>query len=269
MDAIERRWYRSGSAARSASASAQRDLRGHVAGERVVRGGLVGDDVEPLAGRRPGGLDLRGVADERDRQRLPLGRPRPRRRERLRGVVGEPVDVADVEPPSRPRLVDLDRDAGALVHRHGQRLRAAHPAQAGGQRHGPPQAAAEVLARELGERLVGALEDPLGADVDPGAGRHLAVHRQAFALELAERVPGRPACRRGSSSRSARAAPTRGSGTPRRACPTGRGASRRRRAGGARGRSRRRPPSCAPPGRSRRRRRGGRGPPRPRDRGCS
>ena len=51
---------------------------------------------------------------------------------------------------------------------------------------------AEVLAGELGERLERALEDPLGADVDPRAGRHLAVHRQALPLELAELLPVGP-----------------------------------------------------------------------------
>ena len=49
-----------------------------------------------------------------------------------------------------------------------------------------------MLARQLSERLVGALDDPLGGDVDPGSGGHLAVHRQSRALELAELLPGRP-----------------------------------------------------------------------------
>ena len=47
-------------------------------------------------------------------------------------------------------------------------------------------------ARDLGQRFVGALQDALAADVDPAAGRHLAVHRQAAVLEVAERVPGGP-----------------------------------------------------------------------------
>ena len=41
------------------------------------------------------------------------------------------------------------------------------------------------------EGLVGALQDPLRADVDPGAGRHLAEHRQTLGLETAELVPVR------------------------------------------------------------------------------
>ena len=43
------------------------------------------------------------------------------------------------------------------------------------------------------ERLVRPLQDPLGADVDPASGRHLAEHRQAERLEPAELLPGRPA----------------------------------------------------------------------------
>ena len=56
----------------------------------------------------------------------------------------------------------------------------------------PASDAAEVLAGALGERLVGPLEDALGADVDPRAGGHLAVHGQAQPLEPAELVRGRP-----------------------------------------------------------------------------
>ena len=112
--------------------------------------------------------------------------------QRLGRVVGQPVDVADLEPPAGARLVDLDGEADALVHRHGQRLGAAHPAQAGGQRHRPAQRPAEVLAGRLGERLVRALQDALGPDVDPRPGGHLAVHHQAGPLELAEVLPGRP-----------------------------------------------------------------------------
>ena len=49
-----------------------------------------------------------------------------------------------------------------------------------------------MLAADLDEGLVGALHDALRADIDPRAGRHLAVHHQALAVELVELVPGRP-----------------------------------------------------------------------------
>ena len=56
----------------------------------------------------------------------------------------------------------------------------------------PGERAAEAPPRDLGEALVGALHDPLAADVDPRAGGHLAVHRQPERLEPAELVPGGP-----------------------------------------------------------------------------
>ncbi len=56
----------------------------------------------------------------------------------------------------------------------------------------PRKVAAVVLAAGLDEGLVGALHDALAADVDPGAGGHLAVHHQALAVELVEVLPGRP-----------------------------------------------------------------------------
>jgi len=66
------------------------------------------------------------------------------------------------------------------------------PRQAGSQHDAAAQRPAELLARELRERLIRALQDSLRADVDPRAGRHLTVHRQALPLQLAERVPVGP-----------------------------------------------------------------------------
>ncbi len=125
-------------------------------------------------------------------QRRAVGGRRACPGERLGRVRGQPVHVADVEPSPGARLVDLDDDAHAFVHRHRHRLGAAHPAQTGGQRDGPAQRPAEMLAGGLGERLVRPLQDALRPDVDPRARGHLAVHHQPVALELAEDLPGRP-----------------------------------------------------------------------------
>ena len=107
-------------------------------------------------------------------------------------VVGDLVEVARLDAPLDAGGVDVDAQRDAVVHRDRQRLGAAHPAEPGGQRDRPGERAAEAAAGDLGEALVGALEDPLGADVDPRAGRHLPVHRQAGGLEAAELVPRRP-----------------------------------------------------------------------------
>ena len=190
-------------------------------------------------------------------------------RQRLLRRVRQAVHVADLVAALRAVLVDLDRDADALVHRHRQRLGAAHPAEARRQHHPPAQRPAEVLARELRERLVGALEDPLGADVDPGPRGHLAVHHQALPLEVPEDVPGRPLADEVGVGDQDPRRPLVGAEDRDRLAATGRAGSRRPRGGAARGRWRRTPPSSGPPCRSRRRRRGCRGPPPPRDRGCS
>jgi hypothetical protein len=86
----------------------------------------------------------------------------------------------------------FDGQARGAGHHRRQGLGAAHAAEAGGQEPAVGEIAAVVLAAHLHEGLVGALNNPLGADVDPGAGGHLAVHGQALAIELVEVVPGRP-----------------------------------------------------------------------------
>ena len=83
------------------------------------------------------------------------------------------------------------QDAPAITA--GQRLRAAHAAEARGQQPAAGEAAAVVLAAHLDEGFVGALHDALRADVDPRAGRHLAVHHESLAVELVEMLPGAPA----------------------------------------------------------------------------
>ena len=97
-----------------------------------------------------------------------------------------------LDPAVQPGPVDVDDQADAVVQGDGQRLGAAHPAAAPGQRQGAGQGAAEPLLGDGGEGLVGALDDALGADVDPGAGGHLAVHGQAQLLQPAELRPVGP-----------------------------------------------------------------------------
>ena len=75
----------------------------------------------------------------------------------------------------------------------GERLRATHAAQPGSDDEAPCERAAEVARRHGAKRLVRALHDALRADVDPRAGGHLAVHREAQALESPELIPVGPA----------------------------------------------------------------------------
>ena len=154
--------------------------------------GLVGHHIDRRAAREQLREDVGAVAEEADRQRCAGVAGRHCTPQRVVEIGRLDVEIARRQPPLDPRLVDLDADADAAGHRHGQRLRAAHAAEPRGERDRSCERAAESLRRDRRERLVGALQDPLCADVDPGARRHLTVHRQAERLETAELFPGRP-----------------------------------------------------------------------------
>ena len=158
----------------------------------VVGRGLVGDDVDRRLQLEQRREQLGGVAEDADRQRPPLvPSPYGARHgvlERVRLLVEVPV----LDPPRDARLVDVDADRDPVVHGHRERLGTAHAPEPGGQGDGAGQGAAELLVRHGRERLERALQDPLRADVDPRAGRHLPVHDQTHLVELAELLPVGP-----------------------------------------------------------------------------
>ena len=157
-----------------------------------MRRGLVGDDVDGGIACEQGREHVGGVAEQADGLWVALVFRGCRAADGVVDVVRLLVEVAVLDPPGDPGLVALDADDHAAVHRDGQRLRAAHAAQPGGQRDRAGQGSAKAFGRDRGERLVGALQDALGADVDPRPGGHLAVHGQAELLQAAELLPGRP-----------------------------------------------------------------------------
>ena len=172
-------------------------------GERVVGTRLVRDDVDlDLAGLLSAeefGEDLRRVADDADAQRLAGLFRGDDAGESGVEVCRVLVEVAVRDAAGEAGLVDVDDEDGSPVERDGERLRAAHAARAGGEGQGSGEVVAGVFtfsrrerAGDGGKGLVGALEDPLRADVDPRPGRHLAVHREAEVLQAAELRPRRP-----------------------------------------------------------------------------
>ena len=231
--------------------------------------GLVGDDVDrPRRGAAARGTPRRSCRPRRPTR--PGDRPWPQGLlDRGVEVVGDLVEVAVLDPALQPGPVDVDDQADAVVEGDGQRLRAAHPAAAAGQGQRAGQGAAEPLLGDGGEGLVRALDDALGADVDPRPGGHLAVHGQPELLQPAELRPVGPVAAPGWSWRSAPAAPTRGSASPRPAGRTGPAWSRRPPGRAGCGPWRRTSASPARPGRCRRRRPGRRGARRSPGRGCS
>ncbi|EAR52350.1 hypothetical protein OG2516_07732 [Oceanicola granulosus HTCC2516] len=166
---------------------------GEVAVHGVVGAGLVGDDVGAHAAPDQLGHQFGGVADQRHRLRLARRGPAPDHLERLVERAGLGVDVAGAQAEVGAALVALDGEAAGAGHHRGERLGAAHAAEPGGEDPAPREVAAVMLAAGLDEGLVGALHDPLGADVDPAPRGHLAVHGEALAVELVEVLPGGPA----------------------------------------------------------------------------
>ena len=88
--------------------------------------------------------------------------------------------------------VNFNDQSHAFVHRDGQWLRAAHPAETCGE---DKFSFERTPAFEFGKRaegFVGALQNSLRADVDPRTGGHLPVHDESLFGQLIEVFPGCP-----------------------------------------------------------------------------
>src|SRR5262249_33695842 len=112
--------------------------------------------------------------------------------ERLLDVVGQAVEIAALEPAFDARGIDFDAEECGPVHGRRERLSATHPAEARGDDQPPRERTAEMPPGARRERFLLPLKNPLRADVDPTAGGHLAVHRQAHLFEPAKLLPRRP-----------------------------------------------------------------------------
>ncbi len=97
-----------------------------------------------------------------------------------------------VHAPLQPGFVHIDADNSATVHGDRERLRAAHPTTAGGQRESAGERAVEPFLSDRRESLVRALQDALGADINPRTRGHLPVHGQPEVLQPAELRPVGP-----------------------------------------------------------------------------
>ena len=165
---------------------------GDVAAQHVVRARLVGERVHLHAAREQCLECGRGVHHHGDGPRHPrpaccLDECQP-----FIERSGLHVAVAGLDPLVDPRFVHVEGEHDGALHRGGQRLRAAHPTQPGGDDELAREGPAELSPRHGPKGLVGALHDPLRADIDPGARGHLPVHHQALPLQLAEVLPRGP-----------------------------------------------------------------------------
>ena len=181
----------------------ERQVARDVTIQRIVGGGLLGHEVgdEPAANEL--GIRLRGVRAHADGDRLArLGR-RDRalhRRRRDRRCARRRTWCRGASRCASGSTSTARHDMPAIVAASG--CAPPMPPSPAVSTHFAGFPGARFVGRARGdEGLVGALQDALRADVDPRAGGHLPVHREAELLEPAELVPGRPLAARGWSSR--------------------------------------------------------------------
>src|SRR5438552_5158290 len=98
------------------------------------------------------------------------------------------LQVTVLQSPLDALLVDLDAEDRRLGHAPGERLRAAHAAQARGENEASREIAAEMALGDAREDLVGALDHALRADVLPVAGGEPAPADQVLRRELVEHL---------------------------------------------------------------------------------
>ena len=137
-------------AAQSASASASVIPVRHVAVQRVVRGRLIGDDVgRRRRARTSSGSTSAALPSSAIERAMPSRRHASTAGQRRRPGRRPLVDVPGRQAALDARRIDFDDERDAAVHRHGQRLGAAHAAEAGGHDQPAGQDAAEMPAGQL------------------------------------------------------------------------------------------------------------------------
>ncbi len=164
----------------------------HIAIERIVGARLVGDNIYLNAAANDFRQHIGAVPDESDRKRSAIAARGLAKPERLVQILSKCVAIARFDPPQDPAAIDVDGEDHSVIQSDGERLSPTHAAHATGDNELVLQSAAEVPLGKRGEGLKRALQNSLRPDVDPGACGHLAVHHQAFAIELVEVVPSGP-----------------------------------------------------------------------------
>ena len=132
-----------------------------------MRAGLVGDDVDGSVLGKKLGEDLCCVTNDADGQRLLSVASLNCQLKGVVEVVCLDVEVAVLDAAVDARFVNIHGDDNTVVHGNCQRLCAAHTAETSGEGDGACEGSVKALASNSAEGFIGALQDALGADVDP------------------------------------------------------------------------------------------------------
>src|SRR5436305_1608145 len=89
------------------------------------------------------------------------------------------ISTAPRQPASDARAIDINPKECRSIQRSGEWLRAAHATHATADNKLARKVTLKVAVCHRGKCFERTLDDPLCADVDPTAGRHLAIHHQS------------------------------------------------------------------------------------------
>ncbi len=269
IDSRARRRYRRGIGSAQRRGFLDREADRDIAGERIVRRRLVGDEVEGFTPPCSSGTISAALPSSPTESGRRVGGCGADPSDRVVDGVRDLVEVARLEPPLDAGRVDLDAEDRRAGHRRRQRLRAAHAAETGGQDRAAAagrrcRSASRPPPRTSGRCPGGCPACRCRSSSRPSSGRTSS----APPPPAGGTRPTSPSAARAASSRSGRAARPRACGRRRPACRSARAASRRRPGAAAFARSPAAPRANARRGPSLRTRRGPPDARRPPGRGC-
>jgi len=157
-----------------------------------VGGRLVRDHIRRNAAHDQLLIDIGGVPDQTDGIRRPGRLVLLDEGHGLFERIHNGIDVANLATALGALPIDFHNQPDAFIHGYGHGLGTTHASQAGGEHEPALERFPAPLPGKGPERLIGALQDPLSADIDPGTGRHLTVHDEALASQLIEVLPSGP-----------------------------------------------------------------------------
>ena len=157
--------------------------------KRIVSARLIGHKVRHHTARGDRLIDIGCVADDANRSGLARRTIAFHPQQRVIEIGRDLVEIAGVQTLLRARAIDLYAEVRGPREHRGERLSATHSAEATRKHQTPAQRATKMLTPRLSKCLVGSLNDPLGADVDPASCGHLTVHHQPATLQIPEVLP--------------------------------------------------------------------------------
>ncbi len=177
---------------RSSSASSKRHAVRHISVQRIVRRGLIGQNVRNDAALGEFRNDVGTVADQSNGDIFFLADRILQDAQRLIERRDHEVAVAGLQALLDALRIDVDAEESRASHGCGERLSSAHSAHSAADDQLAGEIAAEMFLACGGEGFECAFHNSLRADVDPGTGGHLAVHHESGALQFVELLPVRP-----------------------------------------------------------------------------